>query len=128
MLNIRFCFVSKARDPGFCKLNTSFLNETEYINQIRTVIENTHNEYLHDNTVNNALLWEMIKIREHSIKYATAKKAKTFRREEELEKEINTLQNFNGLNASKTAEAFNTLDTKKRELEETIEHRTKGSI
>jgi len=72
LLNIRFCFVSTARDPGFCKLNTSFLNETEYINQIRTVIEKTHNEYLHDNTVNNALLWEMIKIGEHSIKYATA--------------------------------------------------------
>lgn len=63
---------------GFWKLNTSFVNETEYINQIRTVIEETHNEDLHDNTVNNDLLWEMIKlkIREHSIKYPTAKKAK----------------------------------------------------
>ena len=65
----------------------------EYINQIRTVIEESHNKYLHDNTVNpgNALLWEMIKVKigEHSIKYATVKKAKTFRREEELDKEIN---------------------------------------
>ena len=63
---------------GFWKLNTSFVNETEYINQIRTVIEETHNEDLHDNAVNNDLLWEMIKlkIREHSIKYPTAKKAK----------------------------------------------------
>jgi len=34
------------------------------------------------------------KIREHSIKYATAERDKILRREEELEKEINTLQNF----------------------------------
>ena len=69
---------SITRRPGFWKRNTFFLNETEYTNQIRTVIEETHNEYLHENTVNNALLWEMIKLktREHSIKYATAKKAK----------------------------------------------------
>ena len=35
-----------------------------------------------------------LKIREQSIKYATAKKVKMFRREGELEKEINFLQNF----------------------------------
>ena len=69
-------------------------NETGQINQIRT--EETHDECLHDNTVNNALLWEMIKFktREHSIKYATAKRDKILRRAEELEKEINTLPNF----------------------------------
>ena len=67
---------------------------------------------MHDNTANNnALLWEMIKlkIREHSIKYATAKKGKILRREEELEKEINTLQNFVDSNESKSVEALNTL-------------------
>ena len=61
-----------------------------------------------------------LKIGEHSISYATVKKAKTFRREEELEKEINTLQNFIDLNGSQTADALSTLETKKRELEETI--------
>ena len=35
-----------------------------------------------------------LKIREQSIKYATAKKVKMSRREGELEKEINFLQNF----------------------------------
>lgn len=69
-----------------------------------------------------------LKIGEHSISYAKVNKAKTFPREEELEKEINTLQNFIDLKRSQTAEALSTLETKKRELEETIEHRTKGSI
>ena len=42
-----------------------------------------------DRSVNNALMWEMIKlkIREHSLKYS-AIKAKTSRLEENLEKEI----------------------------------------
>ena len=69
-----------------------------------------------------------LKIGEHSISYAKVNKAKLFPREEELEKEINTLQNFIDLKRSQTAEALSTLETKKRELEETIEHRTKGSI
>ena len=119
-------FALHSRGPGFWKLNNSFLNETEYINQIRAVIEETHNDYLHDNMVNNALLWEMIKFktREHSIKYATAKRGKILR-EEELEKDINTLQNFIDSNESKSAAALYTLETKKRELEN-IEYRTKG--
>ena len=75
-----FALHSIATRPGFWKRNTFFLNETEYTIQIRTVIEETHNEYLHENTVNNALLGEMIKLktREHSIKYETAKKAKFY--------------------------------------------------
>ena len=69
-----------------------------------------------------------LKIREHSIKYATAERDKILRREEELKKEINTLQNFIDSNESKSAEALNTLATTKRELEEIIEYRTRGSI
>ena len=52
--DINFALHCKARGPGFWKLDTSFLNETECINLIRTVIDETHNEYLHDNAVNNA--------------------------------------------------------------------------
>lgn len=50
-----------------------------------------HEEDQDDDTVNKGLLWEMmkLKIREQSIKYATAKKLKMSRREGELEKEIN---------------------------------------
>ena len=72
-----------------------------------------------------------LKIREQSIKYATAKKVEMSRREGELEKEINFLQNFiesNEINPSEKTEMFCTLEARKRELEKIIEYRTKGSI
>ena len=92
LIDIRIALHSNPRGPGIWKLNTSFLTEIDYVNRIRDVIKKTHEEYQYDDTVNKALLWEMmkLKIREQSIKYATAKKAKMSRREEELEDEINS--------------------------------------
>ena len=46
----------------------------------------------------------------------------------ELEKEIKTLQKFNDSIESKGSQGLNTLEIKKRELEEIIEYRTKGSM
>ena len=55
---------------GFWKLNTSFLSETEYVNQIKSTIAKTFNEYSQDNTVDPGLLSEMVKmkVKEVSIK------------------------------------------------------------
>lgn len=105
----------------------------DYVNQIRAVIKETHDEYRNDDIVNYALLWEVLelKIREQSLKYAAAKKAKLSRREEELEKEINSLQNQidrTFMQPNDKAEASGTLEAKKRELEKIIEYRTEGSI
>ena len=72
-----------------------------------------------------------LKIREQSLKYATAKKAKMSRREEELEKEINSLQNYidsSHMNSNDTTEAFGILEFRKKELEKIIEYHTQGSI
>ena len=95
LIDIRIALHSNPRGPGFWKLDTSFLTEIDYVNQIRDVIKVTHEEYQYDDndTVNSALLFEMmnLKIKEQSLKYATAKKAKMSRREEELEKEIKFL-------------------------------------
>ena len=46
--------------------------------------------------VKPALLWEVIelKVREQSLKFAVGKKAKLNRKEEELERRINVLQNL----------------------------------
>lgn len=52
---------SNIRGQGFWKLNTSFLSETEYVNQIKSTIAKTMNEYSQDNTVDPDLLWEMVK-------------------------------------------------------------------
>ena len=133
LIDIKIALHSNLRGPGYWKLNTSFLTDIDYVTQIRDVIKKTHEEYQDDDTVNKGLLWEMmkLKIREQSIKYATAKKVKMSRREGELEKEINYLQNFiesNEINPSEKIEIFGTLEARKRELEKIIEYRTKGSI
>ena len=66
------------RGPGFWKLNTSLLTEIDYVNQIRTVIKDTQEEYKNDRSVDDALMWEIIKlkIRELSLKYSAIKKPK----------------------------------------------------
>ena len=107
------------------------MNEIEYVNQIKSTIQAVKEEYQNDDTVNHALLWEMIKmkIREQSLKYAAAKKAS--RLEEELEKAINDLQIYmettsDGENAKQVG--AQELEKKKAELENIIEYRTKGAI
>ena len=53
------------------------------------------------------------------------------RREEELEEEINSLQNYiesNQINPNDKTKTFGILEARKSELEKIIEYRTKGSI
>lgn len=66
------------------KLNSSLLGETHFISKIKSSIVETVNKYAKDATVDEVLLWEMIKlqIRETSIQYS---KAKTKNRENENE-------------------------------------------
>ena len=52
--DINFALDCNARGPGFWKLDPFPKRKTEYINLIRTVIDQSYNEYLHDNMVNNA--------------------------------------------------------------------------
>ena len=78
-------------------------------------------------------MWEMIKlkIREHSLKYSAIKKGKTSRLEENLEREINTLQcliESNNMEEKDKKDTLDALDTKKLEFEKIIEYQTKGSI
>ena len=83
MVTIQVALHTNPRGPGFWKLNTSFLSETEYINQIKTTIEGVKDEYQNEKSVNASLLWEMIelKVREQSLRYAKTKKAKILREE-----------------------------------------------
>ena len=59
LMDTKIALHSIPRSPSFWKLNTSFLNENDYISQIRAVTKETHEEYRHDNTLNDALLWEI---------------------------------------------------------------------
>ena len=121
LIEITVATHSNMRGPGFWKLNTSLLTEMDYINQIRAVIKDTQEEYQNDIFVNDALMWEMTKlnIRKQSLIYSTLKKAKISRREEELEKEINSLQcliETSNMKEEDKKDTLNTLDTKTLEL------------
>ena len=133
MVTIQVALHTNPRGPGFWKLNTSFLSETEYINQIRTTIEGVNDEYQNDKSVSASLLWEMIKlkVREQTLRYAKTKKTKMLREEEELEKKINILQRQidSVCNNANEKLAINIqLERKTKELEKIIEFRTKGAI
>ena len=133
MIVINVALHSNERGSGYWKLNTSFLSEIDCVNQIRSVVKNVHDEYKHDNNMNPALLWEVIKlkIREQSLRYAANKKKCMTRTEEGLEKNINILQNRIETNSSENQEkmqAFRELEVKKAELEKIIEYKTKGAI
>ena len=70
LIEVTIATHSNKRGLSFWKLNTSLLSEIDYINQIRVTIKNTQEEYKNDSFVDDALMWEMIKlkIREQSLK------------------------------------------------------------
>ena len=133
LITIKVALHSNQRGPGFWKLNSSFLSDINYVNQIRKAIQEVLAEYENDDNVIAALLWEMIKlnVREQSLKYAADKKAKLNRKEEELERRIDVLQNLiesNHIGEQEKQNAFIEQEEKKTELERIIEYRTKGAI
>ena len=133
MITLQISLHSNNRGRGFWKLNTSFLNDIEYVNRIKLIINQTKAEYVQDDTVNPNLLWEMVKmkVREESLKYGTSKKKKLTKKEEEIEQAIASLEKclseFKG-DETQRQKVWSELETKKRELEAIIEYRTKGAI
>ena len=94
MITLSLSLHSNPRGPGFWNLNTSFLTEIDYINQIKSTISATLEEDKNDDSVNPTLLWEMekLKVREKSLHYAKAKKNMTKQQELEIEETIAKLE------------------------------------
>ena len=133
IITIQISLHSNARGRGFWKLNSSFLADIEYVNQIKAVINQTRNEYENDDSVNPNLMWEMVKmkVREKSLKYGVTKKREISRKEEEIEISIATLEKCLAeeyVNDYQKQKVWSDLEAKKREVETIIEHRTKGAI
>ena len=101
---------------------------------MRLTIHETQNEYENDESINPALLWDMIKlkIREKSLSFAAAKKRKTLYKQHELEEKIALLEKEleQPTAVGKTQETNKTeqLELFKSELEEIIKVRTQGAI
>ena len=94
MITLNISLHSNPRGPGFLKLNTSLLADKDYIDLIRLTIHKTENEYENDESINPALLWDIIqlKTREKSLSFAAAKKRKTLQKQHELEEKIALLE------------------------------------
>ena len=107
------------------------MGEIDYVNKIKSTVLETVNQYESDETVDEVLLWEMIKlqIRDTSIKYSKAKIKKMNIKEVDIENEISDLERqlASCINNDKEAlvEQFR---VKKKELENIIEYKTKGAI
>ena len=130
MITLQISLHSNTRGRGFWKLNTSFLSETEYVNQIKSTIAQTIDEYSQDNTVDPGLLWEMVKmkVREVSIKYGTTKKRNLRKEQEEIEISITTLEEqltHSDVNDKQKKQIWCDIEGEKRELETIIEYQTK---
>ena len=131
MITLGLTIQSNPKGPGLWKLNTSFLSEIEYVNKMKLIINETTQQYKDDNEVDDSLLWEMIKLKiwELSIKYGSYKKKQQKTRQMLLEDEIALLEKESEKpNDPKKEEVLSRLVNAKRELEEIIEYRTKGSI
>ena len=133
MITLSISLHSNPRGPGFWILNTSLLADKDYIDLIRLTIHETQNEYKNDESINPALLWDMIKLktREKSLSFGAAKKRKTLHKQHELEEKIALLEKELEQPAavSKTQKTNITeLDLFKSELEEIIKVRTQGAI
>ena len=133
MITLQISLNSNIRGRGFWKLNTSFLSETEYVNQIKSIIAKTIDEHSQDNTVYPSLLREMVKmkVREVSIKCGAITKRNIRKEQEEIEISITTLEEqltHSDVNDKQKKQMWCDIEGKKRELERIIEYQTKGAI
>ena len=133
MITLTFSVHSNPRGPGPWKLNTSFLAEINYVNQIKATIQETREEHREDDSVSPSLLWEMIKlkVREKSLSYLKTRKKQTKQLETELEQKIAKLEeelDKSSLNDAHISHVEKEINEQKQELEKIIEDRTEGAI
>ena len=133
MITFRIITARNPRGPGYWKLNTHLLTETQYVELIKKVIADVCKEYEGQSKVDKILLWDVlkIKIREASLCYAAARKGRLENKENRLEEEFLVLENkLDERNVSnKERESIWTeLRIKKLQLEEIIAYKTQGAI
>lgn len=103
------------------------------MSQIWTAIQEVLDKYENGNDVDPALWKEKIKwkVHEQLLKYATDKKAKSNRKEKELERRINFLQNLiesSNIGEQEKWDACIEQEDRKTKLERIIEYGTIGTI
>ena len=76
LITIHLAGNNNPRGPGFWKLNTSFLLDSEYIETIKKTIDEVSMENRNNDDVDVVLLWDTMtmQILSRSLKYAREKK------------------------------------------------------
>ena len=133
MITVKISTTTNPRRPGFWKLNTFLLTESEYVDLIRKTIQDVSKEYKDHREVDKILLWDVIKmeIRAASIKYAKAKKSHTRQKEHILEKDISAIEkelDQQHLSEADKESLHVALQIKRQEMEEIIRYKTAGAI
>ena len=133
MITLNFSLHSNQRGRGLWKLNTSFLSQNDYVNEICAQEREAQQEYQGENSISPVLLWETIKlkVREKSISYAVWKNKSILRREEDVEQSIAQLEREieNHQTTEETKKHLHTrLEAQKEDLKKIIEYRTQGAI
>ena len=80
----------KPRGPGYWKMNVSILNNTDYVDKVKEIINTAILQY---RGLSNILVWEYLKrkIKEFSINYSVQKSKHEKNKEKQLEKDLNDL-------------------------------------
>ena len=117
--------LSHEKGPGYWKLNTSLLNDIDYIESIKNIINDTA---LINSNANPSLLWDTIKlqIRGFSLQYASRKKKSKNNIIQVLEKKLNFLEE--ALANNYTAETEQQIVEINEELNSYLEEKTKGAM
>ena len=135
MITIHLKTARNPRGPGYWKLNTHLLTETQYVDLIRKLslicVRNMKARMKLTRFYYGSLSkWEK-KIREASLNCAAARKRRLKNRENLLQEEVLALENeLDERNISyKLKESTRTeLRIKKQQIEEIIAHKTQGAI
>ena len=113
------------RGPGFWKLNTSLLNDKDYVKMIKNVINNA---VIDNPNTEPRLLWDTIKLkcRGASIQYSSKKKREKHNKIKELEKTVNDLQERLISNDGHVTQEQ--LNQAKTDLDKEVDEITRGNI
>ncbi|KAL9978135.1 hypothetical protein ACROYT_G015622 [Oculina patagonica] len=132
MITLSLGVTENPRGPGLWKLNTSFLGDVDFTHRVKTVISQTCEDYKDDNNVDDALLWEMIKlkVREASIFYGKEKAISRRKEEDDLHAKVAYLEKKveEPIPPQLKEELSQQLSEAKESLEKIYEYKTKGSI
>ena len=112
---------------GYWKFNTSLLNDSLYVENVKTLIKETISIHKDNQEMDEQFLWELIKmqIRGLTIQYASQKKRLADQEEKQLNEII--LYLHDQYNQNPCEATLNALNENKAKLEKIIAHKAQGA-